>query len=89
MVDPLTWIIQLGALLLLILLPRFARVTTIGTIAILGTVFPASLLLFATGDPEGMAVGRSLLGGLIIVAWIVGLGYGIAREARRGVRPVS
>jgi hypothetical protein len=89
LVDPLTWAFQLGALLLLILLPRLARVATIGTIAILGTVFPASLLLFATGDPEGMAFGRSLLGGLIILAWVVGLGYGVVREARRRARPVS
>ena len=89
LIDPLTWVVQLGTLLLLILLPRLARITTIGTIAILGTVFPASLLLFATGDPEGMAFGRSLLGGLIILAWVVGLGYGTVREARRRVRPVS
>jgi hypothetical protein len=88
-VDPLTWVVQLSALLLLILLPRIARITTIGTLAILGTVFPASLLLFATGDPEGMAFGRSLLGGLIIVAWLVGLGYGVVREVRRLGRPVS
>ncbi|HET9085537.1 MAG TPA: DnaJ domain-containing protein [Candidatus Limnocylindrales bacterium] len=88
-VDPITWVVQLSALLLLILLPRLARITTIGTLAILGTVFPASLLLFATGDPEGMAFGRSLLGGLIIVAWLVGLGYGIVREVRRLSRPVS
>ncbi len=88
LVDPLTWVVQLSALLLLILLPRLARITTIGTLAILGTVFPASLLLFATGDPEGMAFGRSLLGGLLIVAWLVGLGYGIVREGRLG-RPVS
>jgi len=89
MVDPLTWVVQLAALLVLILFPRFARISTIGTIAILGTVFPASLLLFATGDPEGMAFGRSLLGGLIIVAWLVGLGYGSVREVRRLARPVS
>ena len=89
MVDPLTWVVQLAALLVLILFPRLARISTIGTIAILGTVFPASLLLFATGDPEGMAFGRSLLGGLIIVAWLVGLGYGSVREVRRLARPVS
>jgi hypothetical protein len=88
-VDPLTWIFQLAALLILILLPTLARLATIGTIAILGTVFPASLLLFATGDPEGMAFGRSLLGGLIVLAWAVGLGYGVVREARRRARPVS
>ena len=88
-VAPLTWVAQLGLLLLLILLPRLARVATIGTIAILGTVFPASLLLFATGDPESMATGRSILGGLMILAWVAGLGYGVAREVRRRASPVS
>jgi hypothetical protein len=88
-VAPLTWIAQLGLLLLLMLLPQLARIGTIATIAILGTVFPASLLLFATGDPEGMAAGRSILGGLMILAWVAGLGYGIAREARRATRPLS
>jgi DnaJ domain len=88
-VAPLTWVAQLGLLLLLILLPRLARVATIGTIAILGTVFPASLLLFATGDPESMATGRSILGGLMILAWVAGLGYGVVREVRGRASPVS
>lgn len=88
-VAPLTWIVQLGLLLVLILLPRLARIGTVATIAILGTVFPASLLLFATGDPAGAEWGRSILGGLIILAWAVGLGFGIVREARRATRPVS
>lgn len=88
-VAPLTWIAQLGLLLLLILLPRLARIGTIATIAILGTVFPASLLLFATADPASAEWGRSILGGLIILAWVVGLGFGIAREARRATPPVS
>ena len=88
-VAPLTWTVQLGLLVLLVLLPRLARIGTIATIAILSTVFPASLLLFATSDPAGMAAGRSILGALIIVAWLAGLGYGIVREARKVSRPVS
>jgi hypothetical protein len=88
-IAPLTWIVQLSVLLLLILLPRLARITSVAAIAILGTVFPASLLLFATGDPEGMAAGRSILGGLMILAWVVGLSYGSVREVRRGTRPLS
>ena len=52
-------------------------------------MFPASILLFATGDPQGMEFGRSILGGLIILAWLAGLGYGVVREVRREVRPVS
>ena len=87
LIDPLTWVVQLGTLLLLILLPRLARITTIGTIAILGTVFPASLLLFATGDPEGMAFGRS-------ARWpdhprLDRRPRAGTVEARRRVRPVS
>jgi curved DNA-binding protein CbpA len=86
---PMTWVVQLGLLLLLILVPRLARVATIATIAILGTVFPASILLFATSDPQGAQFGRSVLGGLIVLAWLAGLGYGFVREVRRGVGPVS
>jgi 3-oxoacyl-[acyl-carrier-protein] synthase III len=46
-------------------------------------------LLFATADPAGMEWGRSILGGLIILAWVAGIAYGVAREARRATRPVS
>jgi hypothetical protein len=88
-VAPATWITQLALLLLLLLWPRLARIGAIGTIAILGTVFPASLLLFATADPAGVEWGRPILGGLIVLAWFVGLGFGLVREVRRGTRPVS
>ena len=88
-VAPATWVLQLGLLVLLIVFPRLARIGSIGAIAILGTVFPASVLLFATGDPEGMEFGRSVLGGLIVLAWVAGLAYGMVREVRREVRPVS
>jgi len=88
-VAPATWVLQLGLLVLLIVFPRLARIGTIASIAILGTVFPASVLLFATGDPAGMEFGRSVLAGLIVLAWVAGLAYGVVREARRLVRPVS
>ena len=74
-IAPLTWVGQLGLLVALILLPRLARVGTIATIAVLGTVFPASVLLFATGDPDSMAVGRSILGGLMILAGILAFAF--------------
>jgi hypothetical protein len=49
------------------------------------------VLLLATFDPEGMAAGRAVLGGLMLIAWIAGAGYGLTRELRRPVvdRPVS
>jgi hypothetical protein len=88
-VAPATWGVQIALLALLLLLPRLARVATVATIATLATVFPASVLLFATGDPAGMATGRSVLGALIVIAWVAGLVYGAVREAGRGGRPVS
>jgi hypothetical protein len=88
-VAPVTWGAQLALLALLILLPRLARVATVATIATLVTVFPASVLLFATGDPESMATARSILGGLMVVAWAAGLLYGAVREVGRRARPVS
>jgi len=88
-VAPVSWAAQLALLALLILLPRVARVATVATIATLAIVFPASVLLFATGDPEGMVTGRSILGGLLVVGWVAGLAYGSLREVRRRARPVS
>ena len=88
-VAPVTLGAQIALLALLVLLPRLARVATVATIATLATVFPASVLLFATGDPAGMATGRSILGALIVIAWAAGLVYGAVREVGRGARPVS
>ena len=88
-IAPAVLIAQLVLLGLLVLLPLLARVTAVATVATLATVFPASILLFATGDPEGMAAGRSILAALIAVAWLGGLGYGVVRVVRRRSRPVS
>lgn len=88
-VAPISWGVQLAVLALLILLPLIGRVASVATIATLATVLPASVLLFATGDPEGMAAGRSILGGLMVVAWVAGLAYGAVREVGQRVRPVS
>ncbi len=86
---PATWIAQVVLLGFLILLPWAARITAVATIATLATVFPASVLLFATGDPEGMAAGRSILAVLMVVAWLAGFGFGVVRDVRRRTRPVS
>jgi uncharacterized membrane protein len=88
-VAPATWGVQVAVLVLLMLLPRVARVATIATIATLVTVFPASVLLFSTGSPEGMATGRTILGVLILVAWSAGLIFGVVREVGRATRPLS
>jgi curved DNA-binding protein CbpA len=90
-VTPLTWVTQVAVLALLILVPRFARVATVATIATLAAVLPASALLLATSDPASMDAARAVLGGLMTIAWVVGVAYGAAREFRRRPidRPVS
>ncbi len=86
-VAPVSWGAQLLVLAVLIAVPRLARITTIATIATLAAIFPASALLLATFDPEGMSAGRTVLGGLMVTAWVAGIAYGVAREVRR--RPVD
>jgi len=86
-VAPLTWSAQLAVLVLLIVVPRFSRVATVATIATLAAVFPASVLLLATSDPASMDAGRAVLGGLMAIAWVVGIAYGAAREFRE--RPID
>lgn len=90
-VAPASWFAQLAVLALLIAVTRLARIAAFGTIVTLAAVIPASVLLLATFDPESMNAGRVALGGLMVIAWIAGIAYGIAREIRRPPieRPVS
>jgi len=90
-VAPISWGLQLAALVLLIAFTRLARIATVATIATLAAIFPASALLLATFDPDSMSAGRTVLGGLMATAWIAGIAFGAAREIRRKPvdRPVS
>jgi curved DNA-binding protein CbpA len=90
-VAPASWTAQLAVLALLIAVTRLARIAAFGTIVTLAAVIPASVLLLATFDPESMNAGRVALGGLMVIAWVAGIAYGIAREIRRPSieRPVS
>jgi hypothetical protein len=85
-VAPVSWSVQLAALAVLGLLPRVARVATVATIATLAAVVPGAVLLLATSDPGAVEVGRTALGGLMAVAWVAGLAYGVLREGRRVAR---
>lgn len=87
-VAPISWAVQLGVLVLLILVSRLARIGFLATLGALAPVFLASVLLFAT-DPAGTDAARSLLGAMMAVGWVLGLIYGFVRELRRGARPVS
>ena len=90
-VAPVSWAAQLVVLALLIAVTRLARVGAFGTIVTLAAVIPASVLLLATFDPESGTVARAALGGLMAIAWGVGIVYGVMRELRPPPldRPVS
>ena len=82
-VAPLSWGAQVAALGLLILILPLARIASIATVATLAAIIPASVLLLATSDPDSVAAGRVALGGLMVIAWTLGIAYGGYREAGR------
>ena len=88
---PIAWIAQLLALLLLVVATRLATIATIATAVTLAAAVPGTLILSATGGATDVASGRTALGGLLVIAWVAGIGVGIWRELRRraGPGPVS
>ena len=80
------WIAQIATLLVLIVVGRLARITSVATLATLAAAIPAALLLSATGGPDDTAAGRLALSGLLVIAWAVGLVFGVVREVRRTAR---
>ena len=86
------WLVQLATLVALIVVGRLARIAAIATLATLAAAIPAALLLSATGSPDDTTAGRIALSGLLVIAWVVGLVFGTARELgvadlRRGGPP--
>ena len=76
------WLVQIAALVALIVVGRLARITSVATLATLAAAIPAALLLSATGSPDDTAAGRIALSSLLVIAWVVGLVFGAAREIR-------
>ncbi len=76
------WLGQVAALVTLLVVGRLARIASVATLTTLAAAIPAALLLSATGSPEDTAAGRFALSGLLVIAWVVGLGFGAVRELR-------
>lgn len=76
------WVAQIGVLVFLLVVGRLARIASVATLATLAAAVPAALLLTATGSPDDAAAGRTLLSGLLLIAWVVGLGFGVLRAVR-------
>ncbi len=77
-----TWVAQIALLVVLLAAGRLARIAAVATLATLAAAIPAALLLSATGNPDDTAAGRLALSGLLVIAWVVGLLSGVAREIR-------
>ncbi len=76
------WLVQLALLVTLLVVGRLARIASVATLATLAAAIPAALLLSATGNPDDAAAGRVALGGLLVIAWVVGIVFGTVRELR-------
>lgn len=77
--DPLLpWLAQAIILGVLLLAPLLARVLVAGTVAALVALIPGTALLTALGG-GGSAEGPAILGGWLVVAWLIGVGWGIRR----------
>ena len=89
--EPATLGIQLVVLAVLLLVPILARVAAIATTATLAAAIPGALLVTVLGGSNDEAAARPFLGGLLVIAWVAGVAYALARTVRepRPRRPVS
>lgn len=91
--DPTTgamgWIAQVGTLAILLLVPRLSTFLATAALTALGVAIPAALVLAAPGTGGGASAAASVLGVLVIAAWVVGFGVAALRAFRREAGPVS
>jgi hypothetical protein len=77
----LPWLGQVLLLGVLLLVPPLSRVLAMGTLAVIIALVPITAVLVAIGggfDPRGGPV----LANLLVVAWLVGVVYGIVSRTR-------
>lgn len=81
-VDPIVVGLEVVALGLLLLLPTVASIAAMGALALLGAAVVAALILSATGAAADGDSRRSALGAVLLVAWLIGIGIGVAKRVR-------
>ena len=81
-VSALTPVLAIGALVVLLLVPPLAALAAAGAVALVVAAVPTTLLLSATGEAANIESRNALLGVVLVVAWMAGLGIGIARRLR-------
>jgi curved DNA-binding protein CbpA len=77
-----TWVGQLAIIGLLLAIPRLASISAIGTLVMLAAAGPAAVLLSATGGAREREAAATLLAVLLVVAYLVGVIFAVARTAR-------
>ncbi len=80
--DPFVLLLQAAVLAVLLLVPALASVTVMGSISLLSTAVGATLILSATGDATDGDARRSVLGAILLLAWLAGLAIGVVRRVR-------
>jgi hypothetical protein len=78
----LTPILAVAAFAVLLLAPRLAALAAAGAIAIIVAAVPTTLLLSATGSAATAEARNATLGVVVVIAWVVGLVIGLARQMR-------
>jgi hypothetical protein len=80
--SALTPVFAIGALAVLLLVPTLAALAAAGTVGLVVAAVPTTLLLSATGGAANVESRNALLGAVLVVAWLAGLGVGVARRLR-------
>ena len=75
--SPGTWILSVAILLLLLALPVVARWSAHGTVAMLVIGVPSAVVLSAAGGTNVPSAAGPLMLGVLAVAYLAGLAYGL------------
>jgi hypothetical protein len=90
--GPMLFVLQILAFVLLLAIPAAGSITTMAALTLVGAAVVASLVLSASGGAADGDSRRTVLGVILLLAWLAGLGIAIARRARTlrsGTSPVS
>lgn len=82
------WLAALVIIAAFVVLPAAASIATFGTLSAFAAGIPATVLLSATGGARLPEASSAVLGVILVVGWLMGVVYGIARR-RGGAAPVG
>jgi hypothetical protein len=87
--EPVALGLQIVTLAILLAVPSLAALATIATMSVLVAAVFGALTLSSTGEAADLEARAATLGVVLLAAWAVGLGVGIARRVRAAPSPPS